>query len=170
MTGWYVLYVRSCQERKVNALLQENNFETFLPMIKKVRKWSDRKKIIEAPLFPSYVFVKLQARHDFNRALSIKGACTYIRFGSEYARATNEEILRIKMLCGLTDVSEIKVTSAPIQIGEYKTIKFGPLEGLKCKIIRVDDNHKLRIRIESLRQNITATVPERCFYELGEIA
>ena len=57
--GWYVLYVKSRHERKVDDLLKENQLESFLPLVKTVRKWSDRNKIIQMPLFPSYVFVKI---------------------------------------------------------------------------------------------------------------
>ena len=57
--SWTAVYTRSRHEKKVHANLTQLGFESFLPTRKSIRHWSDRKKIIEEPIFPSYVFVKL---------------------------------------------------------------------------------------------------------------
>jgi transcription antitermination factor NusG len=55
---WHVIYTKSKWEKKVDSLLLQRGFESWCPVQKKERQWSDRKKIIEEPLFRSYVFVK----------------------------------------------------------------------------------------------------------------
>ena len=57
---WYAIYTRPRWEKKVNRLLSEKGFESYCPLNKVRRKWSDRYKLIEEPLFKSYVFVKIE--------------------------------------------------------------------------------------------------------------
>ena len=55
---WHVIYTKSKWEKKVDELLMQKGFESWCPVQKQERQWSDRKKIIETPLFRSYVFIK----------------------------------------------------------------------------------------------------------------
>ena len=165
--GWYVLYVRSRHEKKVHELLLESSLESFLPLIKKERKWSDRKKIIHEPLFPSYVFVYLRNSMDLYRALSVNGACAYIRFGNEYAKVSSEEIKKVKLLIGADGLVDFELNSALPKVGDALEITDGPLSGLNCEVMRVNNENKIVVRIDSIRQNIIATLP--LFY-LSEIS
>ena len=58
--NWYVLYTKSRNEKLVAERLKEIGIETYCPVLKKVKQWSDRKKVVEEPLFKSYVFVRLE--------------------------------------------------------------------------------------------------------------
>lgn len=169
-TGWYVLYVRSCQEKKVHNLLEENQLESFLPMIKTIRQWSDRKKTILKPLFPSYVFVRIRTAKDFGKALSVEGACAYIRFGAEYARVKEEEILKIKLFLNSDEISNIKTCNQSLKIGETKKINYGSLSGLECEVLNVNNINKVIVRIDSLQQNITAVIPSCYMEDVYEVA
>ncbi len=160
ISSWYVLYVRSRQENKVNTLLQEKGFDTYLPMVKTVRQWSDRKKIIDLPLFPSYIFVNLKSEKELSKALSICGACSYIRFGNEYAKVSNEEIKKIKYLINTDGVDDIHLENQLFTKGEKYKIIYGPLEGLECEILQCDQKSKIIVRINSIQQNIVATLPK----------
>ncbi|MGY0408867.1 MAG: transcription termination/antitermination NusG family protein [Polaribacter sp.] len=92
--GWHVIYVKYRWEKKVHESLQEISLESFLPQIKTIKQWSDRKKTVLKPLFPSYVFVNINTSLEFHKALSVNGACTYIRFGKEYAREQRKKLLK----------------------------------------------------------------------------
>ncbi|WP_430408774.1 UpxY family transcription antiterminator [Kordia sp.] len=164
--GWHVLYVKSRHEKKVYDLLLELSLDAFLPLMKTVKKWSDRKKIIYQPLFPSYVFVNLTSSLDFHKALSVSGACAYIRFGKEYAKVTDKEINNIKFLVQEDEITEINVNAQLPKKGELKEITYGPLEGLVCEILKVNNENKIVVRIDSLQQNITATIPANYLQEI----
>jgi transcription antitermination factor NusG len=56
---WYAVQTKSRHEKSVVAKLAEKRIETFLPIIQDVRQWSDRKKSVQVPLFPSYAFVRI---------------------------------------------------------------------------------------------------------------
>ncbi len=167
INGWYVLYVKSRHEKKVHELLIESSIESFLPLIKTTRKWSDRKKVILKPLFPSYVFVKITSSLDFYKALSVYGASAYISFGVEYANVRDEEIDKIKLLLDSEHVSNIAVNAdknVPV-LGESRKINHGPLKGLECEILNVNNKNRLIVRIDSIRQSIIATVPLHYFQD-----
>jgi transcription antitermination factor NusG len=165
--GWYVLYVKSRWEKKVYESLKDIFLESFLPQIKTISQWSDRKKTILKPLFPSYVFVNINSSLEFHKALSVNGACAYIRFGKEYARVTEKEINQIKLLIGDKNISDIETNVALPKIGKVKKITYGPLNGLDCEIIKADNHNKIIVIIDSLQQNIMATIPS---YVLSKIS
>ncbi len=158
-SGWHVLYVRSRYEKKVYEALREKSLEAYLPLVETVKQWSDRKKIILKPLFPSYVFVNIHTSLEFHQALSVDGACTYISFGNEYAKVTEKEINKIKLLTGAEEVSNITLDRKPPKIGDIMKITQGVLSGLECEVVRVAKLSKIVVRIESFKQNITATIP-----------
>ncbi|WGH74196.1 UpxY family transcription antiterminator [Tenacibaculum tangerinum] len=157
--GWYVLYVKPRWEKKVNESLKDILLESFLPQIKTIRQWSDRKKTILKPMFPSYVFVNVKSSTEFHKALSVNGACAYISFGREYAKVSASEIDKIKTLVSADAVTNFEIDTRRLKIGAIKTINQGPLSGLECEVLKVNNKNKVVVRIDSLQQNILATVP-----------
>ncbi|QHI35413.1 Transcription antitermination protein RfaH [Kordia antarctica] len=164
--GWHVLYVKSRHEKKVYDFLSELSLEAYLPLIKTIKKWSDRKKVVHEPLFPSYVFVNLTSSLDFHKAFSVSGACAYIRFGKEYAIVTDKEVNQIKLLIGSKDVTDVVMGTQLPKVGEIKKINYGALSGLNCEVLKVGNVNKIIVQIESLQQNITASIPS--YYFEGE--
>lgn len=156
---WHVLYVNYRWEKKVHERIQEAGVESFLPLAKTVRTWSDRKKILLEPLFKSYVFVNVTSPMDFYKALSVNGACAYIQFGKEYAIVPDQEIKKIKMLVGDTEILDLTADTDLPAVGEKRRIVCGALDGLQCEVLRVDTTSKILVRIESLKQNLVATIP-----------
>lgn len=157
--GWYVLYVQPRWEKKVFKLLEDNNLEAFLPLVKTVRQWSDRKKILNVPLFPSYVFVSINSSLEFSRVMSLKGVYGFVRFGKEYALIPQKEIERIKVLIGLKGITDIQVKNPNLKIGETMKITSGPLGGLECEVLKNGGKNRIIVKIDSIKQNIIATLP-----------
>ena len=157
--GWHVLYVKSRHEKKIDCMLKENKLESFLPTITTLSQWSDRKKKIQKPLFPSYVFIYLNSRKDFYDALNVQGVFKYLRFGENYARVRNKEILWIKQFLKLEGISDVEVSNRILTAGQKMTINCGSLSGVHCEVVKVNKKSKVFVRIDSLRQNITAIVP-----------
>ena len=65
--NWYAVQTRARNEKVISERLQEQGLTTFLPLVTEVRRWSDRKKKVELPLFSCYVFVKLVASNNDER-------------------------------------------------------------------------------------------------------
>ncbi|MEM9921555.1 MAG: UpxY family transcription antiterminator [Bacteroidota bacterium] len=160
--GWYVLYVRSRYEKRVDEQLKFSGLTSYLPLIKKIKKWSDRKKIVEEPLFRSYVFVNIQQQFEFSRALSLDGVCDFVRFGNELAMVRDGEIENIRILLQ-GDLKNIETVRHMPQVGEVRKIQYGSLKGLECEILRINGENKILVRVNSIHTDITATVPLGCF-------
>ncbi|WP_428231987.1 UpxY family transcription antiterminator [Flavobacterium sp.] len=157
--GWHVLYVRYRHESKVYKELTEKKLEAFLPMATSIRKWSDRTKKIQVPLFPSYVFVNIKSNKDFHDVLTVDSGCSYLSFGNEYGKVSEKEIHQIKLLVEGKDISDVQINKELPKIGDKVTIAHGELSGLECEVFRIDNQHRISVRLSSLRQNISAIVP-----------
>ncbi|GAA4272637.1 UpxY family transcription antiterminator [Aquimarina gracilis] len=162
VSGWYVLYVQSRQEKKAQRLLKEKGFDTFLPLVKKIRNWSDRKATIETPLFPSYLFVYISSDKNFYQALSLNEVCAFIKFGNQYARVTEEEVKDIKSIISTPNIDDVYIDNQTVTYGTKMSIKTGPLKGMNCEVIDCNNNNnKIRVRIESLRQDVIVQLKEK---------
>ncbi|WP_160138432.1 UpxY family transcription antiterminator [Chryseobacterium sp. c4a] len=157
--GWYVLYVKFQHEKKINHLLREMNFDSFLPTFEVSQRWSDRKKIVNKPLFPSYVFLNVRTKNEFFKALEIDGVFNYISFGGKYAKIRDSEILTIKKFITDSGISNVETSVNLPKVGELVKINSGALEGLTCEVIKIENERRIFVYIESLKLNISAIVP-----------
>jgi transcriptional antiterminator RfaH len=155
--GWYLIYTKPRHEKKIHAHLQELNLNSFLPTRKVLRTWHDRKKYIDEPLFPSYVFVHLTDGKGYYEVMNSDGYLHYVRLGKEVARVSDSVIENIKLVVNHTEEIEVSVTR--FQPGRQLVISQGALTGLSCEVVRVDDKQKLLVRVELLQRNILLTFP-----------
>jgi transcription antitermination factor NusG len=88
---WHALYTKPRHEKKVADQLLDKRIDTYLPLRKILKQWSDRKKWVEEPLFKSYVFIHADAK-ERQRALYTYGVLKLVQFGDEPARVRDDEI------------------------------------------------------------------------------
>ena len=93
--SWFVLCVKTQQEKKVADILKRMNVEVYCPMVKETKVWSDRKKVVEIPLFKSYVFVKLEEKYR-GIVFGAPGVIRYLFYLGKPAVVRDEEIWDIK--------------------------------------------------------------------------
>jgi transcription antitermination factor NusG len=104
---WYAVYTRPRAEKKVYQRMLDHDFEAFLPLVKTVRQWSDRKKIVQVPLISSYVFVNMQEQH-LNKTLTIHGAVNVLKHLGKPAKIRDVEIENLRILSGSSDKYEVE--------------------------------------------------------------
>ena len=92
---WHALYVRSRSERKVLTQLEEMGVEAYLPLITRIKQWSDRRKKIEEPLFKSYVFVHSSLRQYYD-ILNVYGVVRFVTFEHKAVIVPDNQIVAIK--------------------------------------------------------------------------
>lgn len=126
---WYVIYTRSRFEKKVYADLRKLGFHAFLPLKKETRKWSDRTKVIEAPLLPSYVFV-YTTPCKFKDIYLIRGFTKFISFEGKPSRIKEEEIQLIQNII----THELPVKVSEYKLGDYVEVQKGPLAGWRGRV------------------------------------
>ncbi len=157
--GWHVLYVKTKHEKKIDLLLKDLGIESFLPCVKQIVQWSDRKKKVQKPLFPSYIFINIKSKSEFHKPLKIDGVFKYLRCGEHFAKVRTQELYKIKQFLQLEGISEVVATGKIPCKGERMTINYGQLDGLECEVMKVNNKNKILVRIESLKRDITAVVP-----------
>ena len=161
--GWYVIYTKPRHEKKVFEDLVLRNCTAYLPLVHRRSQWSDRWKMIEKPLFSSYVFVYLNDLENYHRVLPVDGFVMFIRFEGKLAMVKDSEIETIKQL--IAHCQGVELVQTDIKIGEKRKITYGPLSGYNCEAVSYKGKDKIIVRIESLRQDIMAEVPVDCLVE-----
>lgn len=146
--SWYALYTRANQEKKLYNWLQEENIECYLPLKKTLRKWSDRKKWSEEPLFRCYLFVRVSYKEYFN-VLHMAGVARYVSFGGVPQSIPDDQIDSIKILVQQQE-REIEVDYNNARRGSTAEVLVGPLRGLKGEIVKLCGQYRLMIRIVSM--------------------
>ncbi|MBW8687185.1 UpxY family transcription antiterminator [Chitinophaga rhizophila] len=161
---WYLIYTRSKQEKKVAGLLSKNNINCFLPLKRERRKWKDRMKVLDEPMFPSYVFVQLSSVAQYTNSLQLEGVCHYVKFDNQIAKISDQEIENIRLLSSLE--ADLEVSYERLKKGMRYMIQQGPLSGLSCELIDYKGQHKLLVRVNILQRSIITDVPLECVAEL----
>lgn len=143
---WYAIYTKSRHEKKVEAQLLEKNIEAYCPKIKVERKWSDRYKIIEEPLFRSYCFVKVALAQKYE-ILNTTGVVKFVNFKGQMAKIRESEIRRIKAILSEFEGMEIKAVS--FQIDDIALISSGAFIDQSGTVLKTDGK-KITLYLEEL--------------------
>jgi transcriptional antiterminator RfaH len=163
---WYAVYTHSRAEKKVNSRLLEAGVDTFLPLQKTLRQWSDRKKLIEKPLISSYIFVKVTPREFFKVRIT-DGVVKFIALEGKPVVIPEEQMANLRILCGSD--AEVAVSSDVYAKGDMVEVIYGSLTGLRGELIRVGRKHKVVIRIIQPGMNLTVDIKTTLLRKLEKI-
>jgi transcription antitermination factor NusG len=151
---WLAVYTRPRWEKKVNQLLLEKGLESYCPLNKVRRKWSDRVKLVEEPLFKSYVFVKV-SNDDKTAVRMTPGAINFVYWDGKPAVIREKEIAAIKRFLG--EYENVEVMSADLKVDQRVRITTGTLMDHEGKIL--DVRHKTaKVAIDSLGYILVAYI------------
>lgn len=156
-TNWYLLYTCTNFEKKLSNLLQELKIETFLPLQKEIRIWSDRKKMLEVPLFPNYLFVKTQ-ESKLPSIYGMPGVVRFVTFGSKPLVVREEEINLINNLI----VSEQVIYKNNFFKGDRVKVVKGPLCGWEGVLFEEKGKSRFGIKLDSIEQSISIDICSSC--------
>lgn len=143
---WYAVYTKPRWEKKVNSLLTEKGFESYCPLNKVRRKWSDRIKLVEEPLFKSYVFVNIE-ESDRNNIRMTNGVMNFVYWLGKPAVIKEKEIIAIKNF--LNEYEDVQIT--PIQLSPSQRVKIttGPLMDREGKVVDIRGK-MVKVAVDSL--------------------
>lgn len=125
-TGWYAVRTKNRHEVRVAGALQGKGYDTFVPLYKVKRRWSDRIRSVEVPLFPTYAFCRFDREIRF-RIVSTPGVIQIVGFGAGPAQIDPEEINSLKI--ALKSGSQC-VPHTMLRAGQKVRIIKGPLAGV----------------------------------------
>ena len=153
--SWYVLYVNVRHEKKVFEKLQEQGIESYLPLVKTTKQWSDRKKTILEPLFTGYVFAKLSP-HEFDKPRYVAGVLNYLSFGKQKAIVSQAEIDSLRYL--IENGYTLGTDTNTIQIGTKVKLLLSVFKN-ETAIVQSIKNETAIIYFEGLNQYIKLKAP-----------
>ena len=154
---WYALYVSSRAEKKVESELTRKGIENYLPLKTTLRKWSDRKKLIDMPLIPGYIFVRIQYR-NYISVLQTQHVVAFVRFEGRPAIIQAEQIDFLKRMLKQTDYTW-EVSTEQFTPGQIVEIVAGPFIGLEAELIALKGKKRVGVRIEQINNVLLVDIP-----------
>ena len=152
---WYAVYTRPRFEKQVHKGLHDQGIEAYLPLVKTMKQWSDRKKMVEVPLFSSYVFVHID-RSQYDQVLQTHGVVKYITFEGKAATIPANQIDNLKIIIDSNE--KVETTWESRKKGDRVAVIAGSLKGLKGELITEGNRKKVLVRIQGIDQNLTVEV------------
>lgn len=141
--AWYIIYTTPRAEKRVAERLEEMGIEVFLPLHKTPRRWSDRIKLVEVPLFPSYVFINTRKDKLYD-ILKTPGVARFVYFEGEPATLNQKEINAIREFLSFAEGKHTK-----IELQDEVKIATGPLVNKEGKVLKITKNYVL-LRVNTL--------------------
>jgi transcription antitermination factor NusG len=153
---WYALQTRVQREKVVEQRLQERGVTTFLPVVTEVHRWSDRKKIVQIPLFRSYLFAKLApSRVDRLRVLCVDGVFAFVGPRGEGTPIPDAQIDAVRTLVE----GPLPWSSHPfLKIGQRVRIRNGALEGIEGILVSRSGESTLVISVDAIQRSMAVRI------------
>lgn len=154
MPRWYAAFTRSNHERTAAEQMKRRSIENFVPTYETVRKWKDRRKRLEMPLFPGYVFVRVAIEERLS-VLVVPGVVRLVGFNNRPVPVADEEIESLRMIVN----RKLRPEPHPfLPVGRKVRIKRGALEGVAGILVRKKGYVRLLISIDLIRQSAVVEV------------
>jgi len=163
---WYALQVRTQHERGVAEYLRGGGFEWFLPLYKCRKRWSDRVKEVEVPLFPGYLFCRFDA-HDRLPILKTPGVIQIVGYNRKPVEIDEVEIGSIRTLVGSGMASQ---PWPYLHVGDRVQIESGPLQGMSGILTNFKGKHRLVVSITLLQRAVAVEIDGALVTPLGASA
>jgi transcription antitermination factor NusG len=151
---WLAVYTKPRWEKKVNQLLTEKGVESYCPVNKVRRKWSDRVKVVEEPLFKSYVFVKVN-EDERTRVRMTSGAINFVYWNGKPAVIKEKEIVAIKRF--LDEYENVEALPQNLKVDQRVRVTNGSLMDQEGKVLNIR-HKKVKVAIDSLGYVLVAYI------------
>ncbi len=153
---WYALQTRARHEKAVVQRLSDKGVTTFLPLLKQVHRWSDRRKTVEVPLFGCYVFAKLPPKDDQRlRVLLIDGVLSFVGPPGQRIPIPEEQIESVRRLLQ----EQLPYCSYPfLKIGQRVRVRGGALDGVEGILSARNGERKLVISVDAIQRSLGISI------------
>jgi transcription antitermination factor NusG len=152
--AWFALTAKARHEKTVGENLRSKGLESFVPLYRTRRQWTDRVQLVDLPLFPGYVFCRF-AYNSRLGVLNTPGVISVVEFSGGPAPVTDDEILRIRTI----QASGLPSQPWPyVHVGQRARIERGALAGLEGVLIREKDALRVVVSVELLRRAVAVEI------------
>jgi transcription antitermination factor NusG len=147
---WYAIYTSGRHEKAVARQLEDRSIESFLPLYRSWHRWKDRRKLVDLALFPSYVFVKIDAK-DRLRVLQVPGVVNLVSFNGQPAALPEDELNALRS--GLDN--QLYAEPHPyLRVGKKVRVVRGPMAGAEGILSRKKDKYRVVISLDVLMRSV----------------
>ena len=154
---WIVVRSKPRSEKVAYKELVSKNIEAYLPLLKERRKWSDRKKWVEFPLFSSYLFARIDMK-DSIFVLQTQGVNTIIKFGEKIAVVQDDVIKAMRL--AIEGGYQLEPTEYFVE-GNLVEVIAGPMKGVSGIVARLKGQSRLIIKIDAIHQALSIQIESK---------
>lgn len=154
---WYAIYTKPRCEKKVNMVFGQKGIESYCPLTRTKKKWSDRTKMVEEPLFKSYVFVHITPG-EISSVRMTEGVVNFVYWLGQPAVIRDEEILTIRKF--LQEYSEVKAEKMDFKPKQHIVVNSGLMMDRKGTVIKVMKN-RVVVELENIGYKLTAIMDKQ---------
>jgi transcription antitermination factor NusG len=155
-TRWYAVRTRSRHEKLVARQLESQGIQSFLPIVTKISKWSDRSKEVELPLFSGYAFVRLDhSSSDRVRVLQTQGVVNFVGVQGSGIPIPDQEIQNINTVLA----SRVNYQERPyLHVGQRVRVSGGALDGVEGILAAENSDRSLVISVGLIQRSLSVRV------------
>ena len=155
---WYALYTRSRHEKAVDERLHEKDIESFLPLYDIQSRWKDRRKWVQKPVFPGYLFARPSPESLWLLSV-MPGVVQVVGDGRRPIPVPDDQVDAVRRMVE----SSARVAPLPyLQAGRRVYVRVGPLQGIEGFIVRRNGRHRLVVSVDLLGRSVAAEVDIDC--------
>jgi len=161
---WVVAYTCSRHEKSVAEQLRLRRVEAFLPVYSAMRLWNQRRAVVDLPLFPSYIFVRIKLREQL-RVLEVPGVAHIVSFQGRHAVVADEEIETLRNALAARRAQPHPYMAA----GARVRIRSGALRGLEGMVVRERGQHRMVVSVDFITRSVAVELEAHDLESLGPV-
>jgi transcription antitermination factor NusG len=153
---WYAILTRSRHEKLVAKQLRMRGVTTFLPLVTEIHRWSDRRKLVELPLFSAYVFVQVVTPSEMRaRVLHTEGVLRFVGQHAEGTPIPEEQIESVRAVLA----QNIPCVNHPfLKAGQRVRIRGGALDGVEGVVLSRNGDDTLVVSIDAIQRSLAVRI------------
>ena len=153
---WYAIRTRSRHEKVVERQLQGQGIDAFSPCISQIRQWSDRRKVVETPLFAGYAFVRIApSPEDRLRVLKAQGVVDFVGGQGQGIPIPTEQIEAVRaVIAGNLPIAQ----HVFLKVGQRVRVRGGSLDGVEGILVAQNGSRNLIISVEPIQRSLSIRI------------
>lgn len=165
---WYACYTKARHEKRVDALLQQQSLETYLPLVARLRQWKDRRRLVEFPMFPSYVFVRV-APEDLPRVIAVPGVAAIVRNQGDAVTIPDAELENVRRFAEALRRGGTEPEPVPyLAEGQWVEVTTGPFQGVRGVVVQRRTRRRVLVGLRAIGQGMEVDVDVTALQPLAE--
>lgn len=158
---WYACYTRARHEKRVEHVLRERGIESYLPVIPRLQQWKDRKRRVEFPLFPSYVFGRFTLQ-EVHAVLTTPGISTIVRINGYPTPISDRELENVRRFAAAVAEGGMEPEPAAyVREGDWVRVGDGPFRGVVGIVVERRGRRRVLVGLSAIGQGFDVDVDVR---------